>query len=155
MIEEDVTIEDDPDDLEKKAMMEEWDTHMSDFVPEDMLTFELNPQEEMSLHEFVPEDRRGDVLSIRGAYFVNAPKSSENKQLVDFFVLDPNYQVIYSRRGKDEGIFRFNTKEEGGQYTFVFSNMKDKKTRKSVTVAIHPGYDTDAQEEKESRKEVE
>ena len=82
---------DDPDELEKKAMMEEWDLHMSDFVPEDMLTFELNPKEEISLHEFVPEDKKGEILSIRGAYFVNAPRSSEDKQLIDFFILDPNY----------------------------------------------------------------
>lgn len=127
---------------------------MSDFVPDDMLTFELNPREEISLHEFIPEDKKGEVLYIRGAYFVNAPKSSESKQLIDFFVLDPNYQVIYSRRSKDEGIFRFNTKEEGGQYTFVFSNMKDRVTKKSVTVALHPGYDTDKIEERDQREEV-
>ena len=28
-------------------MMEEWDNHMSDFVPEDMLTVELKPREEI------------------------------------------------------------------------------------------------------------
>lgn len=43
----DKTIEDDPDELAKKAMMEEWDKHMSDFVPDDMLTVELNPREEI------------------------------------------------------------------------------------------------------------
>jgi hypothetical protein len=32
--------------------------------------------------------------------------------------------------------------------------MKDKITKKSVTVAIHPGYDTDAKEEKSQRDEV-
>lgn len=37
-ITDDSTIEDDPDELAKKAMMEEWDTHMSDFVPSDMLS---------------------------------------------------------------------------------------------------------------------
>ena len=50
-------VEDDPDDLEKKAMMEEWDLHMSDFVPEDMLTIELNTREEISLHEYASADR--------------------------------------------------------------------------------------------------
>jgi len=33
--------------LAKKEMMEEWDTHMSDFVPDDMLTAELQPREEI------------------------------------------------------------------------------------------------------------
>ena len=28
-------------------MMEEWDTHMSDFVPDDMLTVELMQREEI------------------------------------------------------------------------------------------------------------
>lgn len=28
-------------------MMEEWDQHMSDFVPEDMLTVELDVREEL------------------------------------------------------------------------------------------------------------
>ena len=44
---DDKEIEDDPDELAKKAMMEEWDTHMSDFVPNDMLTVNLNPREEI------------------------------------------------------------------------------------------------------------
>jgi hypothetical protein len=30
-----------------------------------------------------------------------------------------------------------------GQYTFAFSNMKDKVYNKEVTVAIHPGYEED------------
>ena len=47
-ITDDKTIEDDPDVLEKKVMMEEWDAHMSDFVPDDMLTVELQPREEIS-----------------------------------------------------------------------------------------------------------
>lgn len=51
-------------------MMEEWDVHMSDFVPEDMLTIELNTREEISLHEFA-DSKRG-MQYIRGAYFVNA-----------------------------------------------------------------------------------
>jgi len=44
---DDTQIEDDPDELEKKAMMEEWDAYMSDFVPDDMLTVELQPREEI------------------------------------------------------------------------------------------------------------
>jgi len=31
-----------------------------------------------------------------------------------------------------------------GQYTFAFSNMKDKVNNKEVTVAIHPGYEEDS-----------
>jgi hypothetical protein len=48
--------------------------------------------------------------------------------------------VIFSRRKNEEGLFRFNT-TMAGQYTFVFSNMKDKVNSKHVTLAIHPGYE--------------
>ena len=60
-------------------------------------------------------------MYIRGAYFVGT--SSTNNKLIDFFILDPNNRVIYSRRRKEEGIFRLNT-TMAGTYTFVFSNMK-------------------------------
>lgn len=35
-------------------MMDEWDAHMSDFVPDDMLTVQLQPREEISIHEDAP-----------------------------------------------------------------------------------------------------
>lgn len=47
-ITDDKAIEDnEEDDSEKKAILEEWDTHMKDFVPEDMLTVELAAAEEI------------------------------------------------------------------------------------------------------------
>lgn len=42
-----------------------------------------------------------------------------------------------------------------GQYTFVFSNIKDKLNVKSVTLAIHPGYDTEKLEEEEKELSTE
>jgi len=36
-------------------MMEEWDLHMADFVPNDMLSVQLHPREEFSLHEDAPD----------------------------------------------------------------------------------------------------
>ena len=138
-ITEDKKIEDDPDELAKAAMMEEWDTHMSDFVPDDMLTVELGVRDEISIHEDAPKES----IYMRGAYFVNTqPGTRKEDKLIDFFVLDPNYQVIFSRRQHEEGIFRFNTTMEG-QYSFVFSNMKDRINPKQVTLAIHPGYESD------------
>lgn len=49
--------------------------------------------------------------------------SNTNDKFIDFFVLDPNHRVIFSKRRKEEGIFRFNT-TMAGTYTFVFSNLK-------------------------------
>ena len=46
-ITDDATIIDDEDEIAKNEMLAEWDTHMSDFVPDDMLTVELNPREEI------------------------------------------------------------------------------------------------------------
>jgi hypothetical protein len=90
---------------------------------------------------------------MRGAYFVNAGADVKKEdRLIDFFVLDPNYQVVYSRRKHEEGIFRFNT-TMAGQYSFVFSNMKDRRNAKQVTLAIHPGYDTDEKEKAELKGE--
>jgi hypothetical protein len=80
---------------------------------------------------------------MRGAFFVNVEANTPKQdRLIDFFVLDPNYQVIYSKRKHEEGIFRFNTTMKG-QYTFVFSNMKDRVNKKKVTLAIHPGFTDD------------
>lgn len=91
-------------------MMEEWDTYMKDFVPDDMLTVQLGAREELSLHEDAPSES----IYIRGAYFVNAKAGTPKEQkIIDFFVLDPNYQVIFSRRKNEEGLFRFNTTMAG------------------------------------------
>jgi len=89
---------------------------------------------------------------MRGAYFVNSlPGGSKEDSAIDFFILDPNYQVIFSRRRHDEGIFRFNTTMVG-QYSFVFSNMKDKVNPKSVTLAVHPGKEEET--DKDFKKET-
>lgn len=95
------------------------------------------------MHEDAPESS----TYIRGAFFVNAgPNVKKEDKLIDFFILDPNYQVIYSKRGQEEGIFRFNT-TMAGSYTFVFSNMRDTTNAKKVTLAIHTGM-TEAEKEK-------
>ena len=48
---------------------------------------------------------------------------------------------MFSKRKSEEGIFRFNT-TTAGIYSFIFSNMKDRKSKKDVTIAIHtPGND--------------
>lgn len=57
---------------------------------------------------------------MRGAYFVG---EGTKEKFIDFFILDPNGKVIFSRRSKDEGIFRFNT-TSNGTYSFIFSNMR-------------------------------
>ena len=85
------------------------------------------------------EDVGEDSIYIRGAFFVGA--SNTKMKQIDFFVLDPQNKVVVSKRKSEEGIFRFNT-TMAGTYTFVFSNMKDRKSKKDVTIALHtPGND--------------
>ena len=57
----------------------------------------------------------------RGVYFARG--DNKEKGVVDFFVLDPKRQVMYSRRKKSEGVFSL-TLTTPGQYTFIFSNLK-------------------------------
>lgn len=106
--------------------MEEWNKYMSDFIPEDMSTFELPPKKTESIIEPIAEQ---DNEYIRGAYFVQGDKN------LDFYILDPKRRVIFSRRNQHEGIFRFNTTMEG-DYKFVFTS-KNKDDTLDVTLAIH------------------
>jgi len=54
-------------------------------------------------------------------------KSSTSNKLIDFFIVSPKNKVIFSRRKAEEGIFRFNT-TMAGRYSFIFSNIKDRKS---------------------------
>jgi hypothetical protein len=60
-------------------------------------------------------------MYFRGAYFVGKT-TTENKK-IDFYILDPNDKVVYTKRRLEEGIFRFNSTGPG-VYSFVLSNMK-------------------------------
>eukprot|EP00347_Sterkiella_histriomuscorum_P017556 403348884 len=130
----DATLKDN-NSVEDAQLMKEWEQYMHDFVPEDMTTIVIEPKQEVSFYEDVGQDS----IYIRGAYFVG--QSNGKNKFIDFFVLDPNNKVVFSRRKAEEGIFRFNTTIPG-TYTFVFSNMKDRRGTKDVTLAIHtPGND--------------
>ena len=41
IVEDETIHEDDPEEIMKRELNEEWDTHMSDFVPEDMISAEI------------------------------------------------------------------------------------------------------------------
>ena len=58
--------------------MEEWDTYMKDFVPEDFISLSINPKTEEvyipSLFKqiFYEDVLEGQSVYMRGAYFVQA-----------------------------------------------------------------------------------
>eukprot|EP01017_Pseudomicrothorax_dubius_P038836 TRINITY_DN587_c0_g2_i1.p1 TRINITY_DN587_c0_g2~~TRINITY_DN587_c0_g2_i1.p1 ORF type:complete len:291 (+),score=100.22 TRINITY_DN587_c0_g2_i1:177-1049(+) len=117
---------------EKDYLMEQWNTHMSDFTPSDMVTFELPGNEEEVFYEKI------DTVPsrIRGAYFVS---SSENSD-IDFVITDPKGDDVFEKLGKKESIFYFNTTKKG-VYQFKFSNQKFFET-KQVTFALHASNNT-------------
>lgn len=128
---------------EEKKLMQEWEQHMHDFVPEDISTIIVDPRKEVvSTYKHVSiyvaqtfyEDIGTESIYIRGAYFVG--HSSTSNKLIDFFIVNPKNKVIFSKRKSEEGIFRFNT-TMAGRYSFIFSNIKDRKSIKDVTIAIH------------------
>lgn len=92
---------------------------------------------------------------MRGAYFVQS--TQEEKPTIDVFILDPNKKVIFSRRKKIEGIFRFNATIPG-PYSFIFSNVKvitikilplhQSKKDKDVTIALHTEGNDEVKEDK-------
>lgn len=52
-ITDDVSIEDNVEDNSRTEMMQEWDDHMGDFLPEDMLQLKLDPRSEV-VSSFIP-----------------------------------------------------------------------------------------------------
>jgi emp24/gp25L/p24 family/GOLD len=131
---------------EERLLMQEWEQHMHDFVPEDITTVIVEPRREVTFYE----DAGDEPKYIRGAYFVG--KSSTGSKQIDFFIVSPKNKVIFSRRRAEEGIFRFNTTGPG-RYSFIFSNIKDRKSTKDVTIAIHtPGQDSEMQMQKEDEQ---
>jgi hypothetical protein len=66
--------------------------------------------------------KEGEEVNIRGAYFTSDSTQDRNA-VIDFFVLDDERRVIFSRRKRSEGIFSINATKPG-EYSFIFSNLK-------------------------------
>lgn len=60
--------------MDEYSIMDEWEEHMQDFVPADMITFDIYARTDEVFHEYI------DTIpsKIRGAYFVS---SSENADI--------------------------------------------------------------------------
>ena len=55
------------------------------------------------IQSYFEDIEQGQSVLARGVYFARG--DNKEKGVVDFFVLDPKRQVIYSRRKKSEGVF--------------------------------------------------
>lgn len=102
---------------------------MSDFTADHVINFDLLAKSDEIFFEDIS---KGEPAKIRGTFFIGGYQEQQPK--IDFFILSPSKRVIYAKRKTMDGIFSFNTTDPG-QYSFVFSNMKQKKDKK-VTFAF-------------------
>lgn len=96
-----------------EVMAAQWDSHMKNFSSSDIITFDLLPRQ----LEVFGEDIAFQGLLIQGAYF------TENKEAVDFKIIGPDNNTIFTRRGTYDGLFYFYPNITG-KYTFLFNNKK-------------------------------
>lgn len=124
---------------ETSQLMKEWEENMKDFVPADMITFEMSGRGEEEFFEEI------DTLPsyIRGAWFSGNTDTND----IDFTIFDPLKNVVFQRKNKREAIFYFDAKRRG-IYSFVFKNNKLLKKR-TVTFALHCGNSTEEVLQKE------
>lgn len=113
--------------------MDQWDEHMADFEPSDMLTIQIPSRGQETFYENI----QTTPSRVRGAWYI----ASGDKKKIDFWIVDPNGQISSKTENKNEGIFYFDAVIPG-VYEFVFSNTRSWEM-KDVTFAIHFGEHTD------------
>ena len=128
-----IHIDDSESEEETARLMREWDAHMSDFVPADLVTFEVSPRGHEEFYETI-EDLPSKV---RGAYFVSGKETKD----VDFVIYDPAKQLVYESRKKKEDLFHFEAGKRG-MYVFMFTNAKFVE-KVQLTFALHAGNSTE------------
>lgn len=136
----------DPQDAEENArLMKEWDMHMTDFVPADLVSFEIAPRGHEEFYEVID-----DLPSkVRGAFFVSSKETKD----IDLVIYDPSKALIYESRKKKEDLFHFEATRRG-QYVFMFTNHKYVE-KVQLTFALHTGNSTESVLDKEHLSPVE
>lgn len=86
-------------DEDRKQLMVEWEETMMDFIPDDLITFDLSAKEEEIFYEKIMERTK-----IRGAYFV----SYYTDEKIDFLIKDPRGNILLRQTNKREGLFSIN-----------------------------------------------
>jgi len=136
----------DPQDAEENArLMKEWDTHMTDFVPADLVSFEIAPRGHEEFYEVID-----DLPSkVRGAFFVSSKETKD----IDLVIYDPSKALIYESRKKKEDLFHFEATRRG-TYSFYFTNHKYVE-KVQITFALHAGNSTESVLDKDHLSPVE
>ncbi|CAD8144022.1 unnamed protein product [Paramecium octaurelia] len=101
-----------------------------DFIPDDIITFTLQANQEDILFENITEP-----TLIKGAYQVN-----HHKDVIDFSVKTPAGRTIYSKLSTNKGNFTVQATEIG-LYSIIFNNKK--KANQLLTYAVDVVKDKD------------
>lgn len=118
---------------ETARLTREWEEYMSDFVPADLVTFEVAARGHEEFFELID-----DLPSkVRGAFFVSSKETKD----VDLVIYDPAKQIVYEARKKKEDLFHFDAARRG-QYVFMFTNHKYVE-KVQITFAVHTGNSTE------------
>ena len=102
---------------------------MHDFVPEDMTNVIVEKGTTESLFERINHQV---PTTIKGAYYV---LGGTDGKTIDCVIYDPSRNVVYKRKGSNQGIFVFETSGPG-EYAIVFNNRKSGEDL-TVTLALH------------------
>ncbi|OEH80326.1 hypothetical protein cyc_08618 [Cyclospora cayetanensis] len=119
-------------DQQTTTLMEEWEKHMQNFIPEMLVTFSLPARSD----EYFYETIETEGVFLRGGFFVGG---EEGDSAVEFSITDPDGDLIY-KKNKSEGLFYFTAKKKG-TYSFILSNHRWMES-KTVTFAIGRGVET-------------
>lgn len=114
------------------TLMEEWEKHMQNFIPDMLVTFSLGARSDEYFYEAI----ESDGVFLRGGFFVGG---EEGDSAVDFSITDPDGNLIY-KKSRSEGLFYFTAKKKG-TYSFILSNHRWMES-KTVTFAIGRGVET-------------
>eukprot|EP00826_Nyctotherus_ovalis_P065102 TRINITY_DN9561_c0_g2_i2.p1 TRINITY_DN9561_c0_g2~~TRINITY_DN9561_c0_g2_i2.p1 ORF type:complete len:209 (-),score=23.99 TRINITY_DN9561_c0_g2_i2:202-828(-) len=93
--------------------LEEWGQHMVDFIPSDMLAFEILAGRSRTIYENV----KAAPILFRGAYSVSA----EDSYKLGATIYDPQGNIIFSKKHAREAII-YLFLNVTGTYTIVFEN---------------------------------
>jgi hypothetical protein len=110
--------------IDSSGIYQDWESHMQDFEPEAILTFELEAGttqvkvlkiEVKILYEDVHNQTR-----MKGVYFSSL---YWEKARIDMTIKTPSDKVIYHKKGVLEDVFAMDV-QEPGEYRFIFKSNK-------------------------------
>ena len=88
-----------------QSIMDQWDEHMEDFEPSDLLTVQIGSRQDQIFKENVVNT----PTRVRGAWFI----AHGDKKVIDFWIVEPSGTMTHQTKMKNEGIFFFDVTVPG------------------------------------------